>query len=83
MKSWLTTTASSTSANETRGQTLQAERAWGEFPIQFVGEEPDEAADVPPHRELLKGMLIGFALAAVGAIVGITAGTAFYFKFYQ
>ena len=78
---------------DTRGQTLAAERAWGEFPSQYLGNESedvkpvtpvsDEAADVPPHRELLKGMLIGFALAVVGAIAGISAGTTIYLKFYQ
>jgi hypothetical protein len=42
----------------------------------------DEEKDVPPHSELLKGMLIGFAAAAICAIAGITAGTALFFKFY-
>lgn len=81
---------------ESRGQTLAGERSWGELPIKYMGDEsedvkpvavitksPDEEADVPPHRELLKGMLIGFSMAAVGAIVGLAVGSALYFKFYQ
>lgn len=42
----------------------------------------DEEKDVPPHRELLKGMLIGFSIAAIGAILGIAAGTSIFLKSY-
>ena len=66
---------------ETRGQTNAAERAWGEMPIQFVGEEPEEVKDVPPHSEVIKSFLTGFALAMAGVILGVCAGTAIYLKF--
>ena len=65
-----------TSKAETRGQALEAERKWGEMPIQFAGEEPDES----PHVAVLKNVLFGAALALVGVVAGVCVGLALYFK---
>lgn len=61
-------------ARETRGQTLHAERKWGEMPIQFVGSEPD--TDECITRDFIKGAL--FALA--GVVGGVFVAAAIYFK---
>ena len=58
---------------ETRGQLLAAERAWGEMPIQFVGDEPDT------DEAVLIDMLEGVALALGGVLIGVAVGTAVYF----
>lgn len=61
---------------EMRGQALAADRKWGEMPIQFVGEEPDES----PHTAVLADMLKGAAMALAAVVFGVFVGVAIYLK---
>lgn len=59
-----------TSKFETRGQTLHAERKWGETPIKFIGKEP--MLDRFYASELAQ-IIVGCLLIALGFIGGTMA----------
>ena len=63
-------------ASETRGQTLYAERKWGEMPIQYLGDESED----PPHTEMFKDMFKGAVIALAAVVFGVFVGLALYLK---